>query len=133
MPERVADRLEVHIDGGCATCAARYSRQLATQRCTYEFAHVLSGEFRLGEEIAELCQRALPNEECSFGIRCGVVALRARALKNGRTYLGRHIATWDYTRLEKRAACLVGVGDRAFRALGNGDDDHAALACFAES
>jgi hypothetical protein len=59
-------------------------------------------------------------------------APRAR-FKNVRTYLGRHIATRDYTRLKKRAARLVGVGDRAFRALGNGNDDHAALACFAES
>ena len=49
-----------------------------------------------------------------------------------RTYLGRHIATWNYTRLEKRAARLVGVGDRALRALGNGDYDHATLTCFAE-
>jgi hypothetical protein len=57
----------------------------------------------------------------------------ARALKKGRTYLGRHIATWNYTCLEKRAARLVGVGDRAFRALGNGEDDHAALTCFAKS
>lgn len=53
--------------------------------------------------------------------------------KNGRTYLGGHIATWDYTRFEKRAARHVGIGDRAFRALGNGDDDHAALTRFAES
>ena len=56
-----------------------------------------------------------------------------RALKNGLTYLRRHIATWNYTRLEKRAARLVGIGHRAFRALGNGNDDHAALTCFAES
>lgn len=129
MPKRVTDRFEMHIDGGCA-CATRHSCQLATQRCTYKSAHFLSGEFRLGEEIAELCQRALPNER-SFSI---VVASSrsARAIKR-RTYLGRHIATWDYTRLEKRATRLVGVGDRAFRTLGNGDDDHAALTCFAES
>ena len=108
---------------------ARYPRQLATQRCTHEFTHALSGEFRLGEEIAELCQRALTN---GLSVFVAASSRSARALKSGRTYLGRHIATWDYTRLEKRAARLVGVGDRAFRALGNGDDDHAALTCFAE-
>jgi hypothetical protein len=27
---------------------------------------------------------------------------------------------------------VVGIGDAAFRALGDCDDDHAALACFAE-
>lgn len=105
VPECIADRLEVHVDGGCG-CAPRYSRQLSTQRRTYEFAHTLSGEFRLGEEIAELCQRALPN--VTLVRYCfGVVAQK----QNGRTYLGRHIATWNYTRLEKRAARLIGVGD----------------------
>lgn len=48
------------------------------------------------------------------------------------TYLGRHVAAWDYARLEERAARLVGVGDRTFRALGDRDDDHAAFACLAE-
>ena len=57
--ERAADRLEVRIDGRCA-CAARYGRELAAQRCTHQAAHALGGEFGLGEEIAELGQRALP-------------------------------------------------------------------------
>jgi hypothetical protein len=61
------------------------------------------------------------------------VIILASSRKIGRTYLGRHIATWNYTRLEKRAARLVGIGDRPFRTLGNGDDDYAALTCFAES
>lgn len=61
------------------------------------------------------------------------ILLRRLRFTKWRTYLGRHIATWNYTRLEKCAARLVGVGDRAFRALGNGDDDHAALTCFAKS
>jgi len=47
-------------------------------------------------------------------------------------HLGRHVATWNYPRLEECAACLVGIGDGAFRALGDCDDDHASLACFAE-
>jgi len=61
-----------------------------------------------------------------------VFIFAARALK-GRRYLGRHIATWNYARLEERAAGLVRVGDRTFCALGDGDDDHAAFTCFAES
>ena len=50
----------------------------------------------------------------------------------GEAHLGSHVAAWNYTRLEERAARLVGVGDRTFCALGDCDDDYAALACFAE-
>ena len=57
-------------------------------------------------------------------------ALVARG--EGCAYLRRHIATWNYARLEELAPCLVGMGDGAFRALGDRDDDNAALACLAE-
>jgi hypothetical protein len=60
------------------------------------------------------------------------VFVAAVARGGGCAYLGRHIATWNYTRLEEFAARLVGIGDGAFRALGDRDDDDASLACFAE-
>jgi len=56
----------------------------------------------------------------------------ALARGEGCAYLRRHIATWNYTRLEEFTARLVGIGDGTFRALGDRDDDDAALACFAE-
>jgi len=56
----------------------------------------------------------------------------AVARGEGRAYLRRHIAPWNYARLEELAPCLVDIGDGAFRALCDRDDDDAALACFAE-
>lgn len=123
--ERVADRLEVRIDCGRSR-AARRAREFAAQRGTHEVAHRLGGELGLGEEIAKLCQRSLPNER-SFRMRLP----RTRVLREA--YLGRHVAAWNHACLEERAARLVGVGDRTFRALGGRDDDHAAFACLAES
>lgn len=58
--------------------------------------------------------------------------LEAVARGEGCAYLGGHIATWDYARLEELATRLVGIGDGAFRTLGDRDDDDTALACFAE-
>ena len=59
--ERVSDSLEVRIDGGRLR-AARYAREFAAQRGTHEVAHCLNGELGLREEVAELCQRALPTK-----------------------------------------------------------------------
>ncbi len=56
----------------------------------------------------------------------------AAVARNEGAYLRRHVAPWNYAHLEERAARVVGFGDAAFRALGDCDDDHAALACFAE-
>ena len=78
--ERVADRLKARIDGGRPR-AARYARELAAQRSTYEVAHRLGGELGLGEEVAELGQRALRIER-SFGY---VFAPRVRGHQGRRT------------------------------------------------
>ena len=66
----------------------------------------------------------------SFILLSFFLALVARG--EGCAYLRRHIATWNYARLEELAPRLVDIRDGAFRALGDRDDDNAALACSAE-
>ena len=56
----------------------------------------------------------------------------AVARGEGCAYLRRHVAPWNYARLEELAPCLVDIGDGAFRALCDRNDDDATLACFAE-
>jgi hypothetical protein len=61
--ERSADRLEVRIDSGRRGGGTRRSRQFATQWCTDQAAHLLDGELRFGEEIAEFGEGTLSKKE----------------------------------------------------------------------
>jgi hypothetical protein len=92
--ERPADRFEVRIDSGRAR-GARRSREFATQWCNDQSAHLLDGELGFGEEVAEFGEGTLLKTHA-------LLRWESRGLFLGGgswAYLGRHVATRNYTRL----------------------------------
>src|SRR5579863_4423418 len=104
LRERATDHFQVRIDGWRGSDVWRAS-ELAAQRCAHHAAHLFGGEFGLGEQVAELRQRALPKKKgrMNHDTPSLFLFLPLRATRMD-AYLGRHVATWDYARLKERAA-----------------------------